>query len=215
MKPFKAIAAMSTNRVIGNKGGMPWHLPADLALFKTLTTNGAVVVGRRTWDSINRELPGRLMVILTSQPMPIPPGSVLVTPSLDIMRAFAMDFDDKQFWIAGGARLYDEMLEECSDLHLTRVHRDFEGDTFMPPFEHLFTLQNFIRSTRGGDAPDFSFEHWKRKPDVRVIEKHAAYSILQADGIKGIICFRCVRTSWNPNDVEQKYCGHCHKHHVT
>lgn len=160
MKPFKAIAAMSENRIIGAGGKIPWHIPEELAQFKHLTMGGVVVMGRLTWQSIGRPLPDRLTVVIASRPLPGImewSGSIIVTPSLDLLRAFAADFADKQFWIVGGARLFQDLLPECCELHLSRVPGTYEGDVIMPPFEHLFHRRSAVVSNR------FTSEHWTRK----------------------------------------------------
>lgn len=124
-----AIVAAAENDVIGREGQLPWHLPADLAHFKQRTMGRPVVMGRRTWESIGRPLPGRLNVVLSHRADFAPEGAV-VARSLDEALALPEVAGAEEVMIIGGARLFEEALPRCDELELTRVHATFEGDTF-------------------------------------------------------------------------------------
>lgn len=152
MKTFKAIAAMSENRVIGNAGDIPWHLPEDFKWFKQTTMGGILIMGRKTFDSIGRPLPGRETYVLSRTPRNIP--NVHCFTDLAMLDQLATD---KTIWIAGGGEIYRQMLPHCDTLYLTRVHRTCEGDAYFPEFENNFTLAAVELKN-----PDFTVERWER-----------------------------------------------------
>lgn len=152
MKTLKAIAAMSENRVIGNAGDIPWHLPEDFKWFKQTTMGGILVMGRKTFDSIGRPLPGRETFVLSRTPRNIP--KVHCFTDLAMLDQLATD---KTIWIAGGGEIYRQMLPQCETLYLTRVHRTCEGDAYFPEFENDFTLAAVEL-----ENPDFTVERWER-----------------------------------------------------
>lgn len=131
--PFKAIAAMAGNRVIGNGAQIPWHLPEDFRWFKETTMGQVLVMGRRTFESIGRVLPGRQTLVLTRGEFAHP--EVTVIRSLDDIAAH---LDGRECFIAGGAQVYAAALPRCADLFLTHVLGEPEGNVFFPPFEHAF-----------------------------------------------------------------------------
>ena len=153
MKSFKAIAAMAENRIIGNKGDIPWHLPGDFKWFKQTTMGQIVVMGRKTYESIGRPLPGREIFVLSRTPREIRGvHSFTDLTMLDHLKT------DKTIWIAGGGEIYQQMFPHLSELYLTRVHRTVEGDTLFPEFEDTFELAETIQ-----ENIDFTIERWARK----------------------------------------------------
>ena len=152
-RPFKAIAAMSLNRVIGAGNAIPWHLPEDFKWFKQVTTGQVIVMGRKTFESIGRALPNRLTIVLSRQPQSIP--GVTVLPGLESIDPNAPGLAGRQVFICGGGEIYRQALPLCSDLFLTVVQRNVEGDTFFPAFEEDFELVGKIR-----DCPEFSILHY-------------------------------------------------------
>ncbi|MXS85814.1 dihydrofolate reductase [Nitrosomonas sp. HPC101] len=127
------LAAVAANRVIGRNNSLPWHLPADLKHFKQLTIGQIVVMGRRTYDSIGKPLPGRTNVVLTRQHHPDVPGIITAHSIQEILDHFAQD--DRQIFIIGGADLYQQTLPICQHLYLTEIQQDFAGDTFFPEYD--------------------------------------------------------------------------------
>lgn len=161
MTTLSIIAAVAENGVIGRDGGLPWHLPDDLRRFKQLTMDHLLVMGRRTWESVGRPLPGRRIVVLTSRAASALAG-VPVARSLD--QALALARPDEEVFIAGGADVYREALPHADRLYLTVVHATVEGDTAFPSVDwsawrlveehrhpadarhaHAFTFRTYVR----------------------------------------------------------------------
>ncbi|MBB6612078.1 dihydrofolate reductase [Pontibacter sp. Tf4] len=124
------VVAVAENNVIGKDNKLIWHLPADLRFFKNLTMGHPIVMGRKTYESIGKPLPGRTTVIITRQHDFEAPGCIVVN-SIDkaIVQAQTIDQD---VYIIGGAEIYKQALSKADTIYLTRVHHTFEGDTFFP-----------------------------------------------------------------------------------
>ena len=140
MSAFKAIAAMSENRVIGRGNEIPWHIPEDFKWFKETTMGHVLVMGRRTFESIGKALPGRETMVLTRGDFSHP--DVTVIRSLDEVMP---SLEGRDCFIAGGAQVYEQALPRCSDLFLTLVKREVEGDVFFPEFENYFKKVAVLR----------------------------------------------------------------------
>jgi dihydrofolate reductase len=153
MRPFKAIAAMSLNRVIGAGNKIPWHLPDDFKWFKQTTTGHVIVMGRKTFESIGKPLPNRLTIVLSRSGVSHP-GTQTVR-SLDELPQLVGGLE---VFICGGAQIYAQALPLCSDLFLTLVKREVEGDAFFPQFEDRFALVEEIR-----DCPEFKILHYRNR----------------------------------------------------
>lgn len=123
------VVAMDRNRLIGSGNALPWHLTADLRHFKKLTMGHPVVMGRRTWESIGKPLPGRTNIVLTRQKDYEAPGAVVVD---SIESAKEQAGDQAELMVIGGAELYRQALAEADRIYLTEVHAEFEGDTYFP-----------------------------------------------------------------------------------
>ena len=123
------IVAMSENRVIGRDGDLPWHLSADLKRFKRLTMGHPILMGRKTYESIGRPLPGRRSIVISRQADYRPEG-VDVAGSLPTAIELCGDVDEA--FIIGGASIYEQALPLANRLHLTQVLATVEGDTFFP-----------------------------------------------------------------------------------
>jgi dihydrofolate reductase len=147
------IAAMARNRVIGIRNTLPWRLPEDLQHFKALTMGHHIVMGRKTFESIGKPLPNRLTVVLTRSQAAIP--GVRTIGGLDELNPADPDLSGRDIYICGGAQVYQQALPLCSDLYLTVVQREVEGDTLMPPFEEQFDLAGEVLS-----QPDFRILHY-------------------------------------------------------
>ncbi|NJD32902.1 MAG: dihydrofolate reductase [Gammaproteobacteria bacterium] len=126
------IVATDEHGGIGLRGGLPWHLPNDLKRFKALTMGKPIVMGRRTYDSIGRALPGRTNIVVTRQPGLAIDGCRVV-PSL--AAALAAAGDAEETCVIGGAGIYREALPLAATLYVTRVHATVGADTFFPPFD--------------------------------------------------------------------------------
>lgn len=138
-----AVAAMASNRIIGAGGKLPWHLPEDLRWFKELTMGGTLLMGRVTYDSIGRPLPGRKTVVLSRRDGLVRPGAEVIR---DLSGLRSLDTQGELF-VVGGAEIYRIALPYCRDLYLTEVNRDAEGDRRMPVFEDLFRFSGLLRET--------------------------------------------------------------------
>jgi len=147
---LSAIVAMASNRVIGANNQLPWRLPADLARFKRLTMGHALVMGRKTYESIGRPLPGRTMVVVTRQRGYAPEG-VKVAHSVD--EALARVPGDDEVFIIGGAELYAQTMDRLDRLYLTRIEREFPGDTLFPEVD-LSTWKLLEQEHHPASTPD-------------------------------------------------------------
>nr|WP_255697797.1 type 3 dihydrofolate reductase [Thiothrix winogradskyi] len=125
------IAAMTPQRVIGCKGAMPWHLPADLAWFKQNTLGKPIIMGRKTWDSIGRALPGRRNIVISRDATFQPSGAERASSPELAMAAVA---DVPEIMVVGGAQIYQHFLADADRLYLTLIDADFTGDTFFPDY---------------------------------------------------------------------------------
>jgi dihydrofolate reductase len=136
----KAIAAMSLNRVIGAQGKIPWHLPEDLRFFKRTTVGHVVLMGRKTYESLGKPLPGRENWVVSSHPL----AGVRVIHDLD---EIAEPRDGREIFLIGGAKLYAALLPRCAELLLTLVKREVSGDVLFPPFEDAFCLEEVLQTS--------------------------------------------------------------------
>ena len=125
------IAAMGKNRVIGLDNKMPWHLPADLQWFKKTTLGSPIIMGRKTYDSIGRRLPGRLNIILSRNTNLKIEGCTVVN---SLEAAVDAAEGNEEIFITGGAHLYNKFLQNADALYLTLIDEEFEGDTFFPDY---------------------------------------------------------------------------------
>jgi dihydrofolate reductase len=148
------IWAMARNRVIGRDNGLPWHLPKDLRYFMRTTVGHPVIMGRKTFESMNAPLPRRTNIVISRNP-DYAPGGARVAADLDAALAIATavcraDGKDTIF-IAGGAEIYRRGLEIATHLHVTEIDAEFDGDTFFPEVDWA-DWQLASRETHGVDA---------------------------------------------------------------
>ncbi|MDY0331148.1 MAG: dihydrofolate reductase [Thiomonas sp.] len=132
MTELVLIAAVARNGVIGKEGGMPWHLPADLQHFKRLTLGHPMLMGRRTWESLGRPLPGRRHIVISRQPGWQAPGAEQAD---SLQAALQRVAGDALAFVIGGAQLYAQALPLADRLELTEIDQDFEGDTRFPDWD--------------------------------------------------------------------------------
>lgn len=126
------VAAVAENGVIGLDKGIPWHLPADLAHFKTLTMGKPILMGRKTFESIGRPLPGRHNVVVSRDPLRSFAGCSIVGSFEDALELLKLA---EEVMVIGGAEIYRLALPLADRLYLTRVHASFEGDTYFPDYD--------------------------------------------------------------------------------
>lgn len=132
MKRLHLIYARAANGVIGKDGGLPWHLPEDLAHFKRLTSGHPVIMGRKTWDALPprfRPLPGRINIVVTRQAQWQAVGAV---PVGSLEQALARCPDVTDAWVIGGAEIYREALPLAQTAVVTEIETEFEGDAYAP-----------------------------------------------------------------------------------
>jgi dihydrofolate reductase len=154
------IVAMAEDRVIGIDNRLPWRLPSDLQRFKRLTMGHHMVMGRRTWDSIGRALPGRTSVVVTRRADFRAPAGVVVAHSLE--EALAACAGDDEPFVIGGAELYGHALPIARRIHLTVIERHFAGDTFFPALDpDSWTLA--ASEPHPEDELPHRFELWQRR----------------------------------------------------
>jgi dihydrofolate reductase len=126
------IAAMAENRVIGHENRLPWHLPADLQHFKAITLGKPVLMGRKTWESIGRPLPGRTNIVITRDAGYVAEGCVVAHSLEEAVREAG---EAAEVMVIGGAQLYRQALPLADTLYLTLVHAEFQGDTRFPDWQ--------------------------------------------------------------------------------
>ena len=156
MTQVSIIVAADEQGGIGRDGGLPWHLPADLKRFKALTMGKPIVMGRRTWDSIGRPLPGRRSLVVSRQPGLVIDGAEVFDSLED---ALAATSDAPETCVIGGAEIYRQALPRAEVVHLTRVHATVQADTFFPPLDAA-DWEEVAREDRPADdrhAYPFSF----------------------------------------------------------
>ena len=141
------IVARAANGVIGKDNGMPWRLPADLAHFKRTTLGRPVIMGRRTWESIGRPLPGRRNIVVTRN-TGFPAAGAEIVGSLDAAWHAAADADE--VFVIGGGQLYAEAMPAADRIYVTEIGENFEGDTHFPDIDPAEWTQTLL----GEHAPD-------------------------------------------------------------
>ena len=130
-----AIVAMTPDRIIGKDGGLPWHLPEDLKLFKRYTTGNPIVMGRKTWDSIGFPLPNRQSIVLTRDKQWSEKGAEVIHTPEDLAQ---LDLITDQVFIIGGAQIYKTFMPVLDELLVSHVYENYPGDTQFPEFENNF-----------------------------------------------------------------------------
>ena len=157
------IWAMDNNNLIGKNNDLPWHLPEDLKFFKRTTMGSPIAMGRKTWDSLGRPLPGRENIVITRNHS----FSSADCTVLNSIEAFAEYYNskDEEIFVIGGAEIYHLCLPFASRLYLTRIDAEFEGDTYFPALTmsewKLISKEKGIKDEK--NPYDFYFEIYERK----------------------------------------------------
>ena len=169
------ICAMARNGVIGRDNGLPWHLPEDLKHFKRTTMGHPIVMGRRTWESIDRPLPGRHNIVVSRNPAFQAEGAQ-VADSLSAALTLCQQYAAEPF-IIGGASLYEAALPIARHFHLTRIHADVQGDTVLKGFNES-EWQEVSRQDFDGEPYDYS---------ICLLERKVAFSAAALGGAAGTV----------------------------
>ncbi len=149
------VVAMANNGVIGRDGGLPWRIPADLKHFKAVTLGKPVIMGRRTWRSLGRPLPGRMNIVLTRDPnLPATGAHVVTSPA----EALAVAGPVEEVMVIGGAEVYREFLPLAQRMQLTEVHEAAAGDTHFPDWSRTEWVERSRENHPATlDGPAYSF----------------------------------------------------------
>lgn len=140
---LSALVAVAKNGVIGRKNTLPWRLPPDLKRFKMLTMGHSLIMGRKTYESIGRPLPGRNCIVITHQAGRKIPGAIVVNSIAEALKACINSQGnghtdatrDTECFVIGGAEILRQMLPQCNRMYLTEIQREFDGDVVFPEFE--------------------------------------------------------------------------------
>jgi dihydrofolate reductase len=156
------IVAMDEQGGIGLQGRVPWHLATDLKHFKALTMGHHLVVGRKTFVSIGRPLPGRHMIVVTRNP-DFQAESCLVAHSLEAALDLARGRGESEAFIGGGAEIYAQALPLADQIYLTQVHTVVQADTFFPDFDRSAWGRQMLFAQQADEKNGFDFEGWLLK----------------------------------------------------
>lgn len=149
---------MASNRVIGIDNRMPWHLSADLKKFKQITMGAPILMGRKTFESIGRPLPGRRNIIISRNPAYRQTGCETFT---DLDQALGSCRDAEEIFVIGGAKLYQTLLPLAETIYLTEINREFAGDTFFPEFDRQVWREIDRQDIDDDETVDFSYSFIK------------------------------------------------------
>ncbi|WP_262696143.1 dihydrofolate reductase [Kordiimonas aquimaris] len=157
---FSIIVATARNRVIGKDNALPWHLPADLKYFKATTMGKPIVMGRKTFESIGRPLPGRQNIVLTRDPNWSAEGVTVINDVNDMTRSITVA---DEVMIIGGEQIYDLTMNHVDRLYVTEVECDVDGDAYFPAIDNA-VWQEASRERHAADErnPAYSFVVYKR-----------------------------------------------------
>ncbi|HEX6593506.1 MAG TPA: dihydrofolate reductase [Bacillota bacterium] len=159
------LVAMSKNHVIGRNNDMPWYLPNDLKYFKEKTMGHTIIMGRKTFESIGRPLPGRKNVVITRSKTTTFPDEVEVIHDLKTVQTWNEKQPKEEFFIIGGGRIYKQMLPWADRLYITKIDESFEGDTYFPHFsEDEWTLTSSCKGIKDEkNRYDYYYLQYDRK----------------------------------------------------
>lgn len=159
MTTVSLIVAVAHNRVIGVNNTLPWHLPEDLKRFRALTTGHHIIMGRKTYESLGRLLPGRTTVIVTRNKAYNVEGA-LIADSLE--EAISLCKDDNEAFVIGGAELYKDALKLADKLYLTEIDLQVEGDAFFPEFQESEWKETSREAHTSAQGLPFSYITYNR-----------------------------------------------------
>jgi len=158
------IVAAAENNAIGKNNQLLWHLPNDLKFFKNTTWGMPVIMGRKTFESVNKPLPGRFNIVITRQADWKADGVIVASDLQDALKK-AAETNCKEFFIIGGGEIYKQAFQLADKIYLTRVHTEIEGDTFFPVIDESKWQQDSIQEFTADEKHAFaySFQTWEAK----------------------------------------------------
>lgn len=154
MTSLSIIAAVASNRVIGRDNDLPWHLPEDLKQFRCLTMGHHIIMGRKTFESLGRLLPGRTTVVVSRQPGYAVEGAKVAAGLREALAACA---GDEEVFVIGGAELYREALALADKLYLTEIEAEFDGDAWFPEYDRAAWREQSRERRVSADGLAYSF----------------------------------------------------------
>ncbi|HEX5539133.1 MAG TPA: dihydrofolate reductase [Methylophilaceae bacterium] len=160
MPRLSLIAAIARNRVIGLNNALPWHLPEDLKRFRALTTGHHIIMGRKTYESLNRLLPERTTVIVTRNAEYSVAGAVMAN---SLPQAIAASAADEEIFLIGGAELYRDGLPLAQTLYVTEIDAEFDGDAFFPEFDLVQWQETAREKHISAQGLPFAYVTYRRK----------------------------------------------------
>lgn len=152
-----AIAAVARDNVIGSNNSIPWHYKEDMKFFKETTTGHTIIMGRKTFDSIGRALPGRRNIVLTRNESWMPPKNVEAVYSLDQALYCCELALDKRVFICGGEAIYELAMPHITHMIITHIDRDFDGDVRFPPW-----YKSGWKETKSTKSGELTFSYYER-----------------------------------------------------
>ncbi|HEY9176576.1 MAG TPA: dihydrofolate reductase [Flavipsychrobacter sp.] len=166
---LSSIVAMSENNAIGIHNSLPWHLPDDLKFFKRTTLGKAVLMGRKTYDSMGKPLPNRLNIVVSTDKNLQLPDEVLLYDDLDEALARLQQGDAEEAFIAGGGNIFGQTMDLVDRIYLTRVHTVIEGaEAFFPHMDHSHWKLTWKEEHPSDEKHKyaFTFEQWDRVTEI-------------------------------------------------
>ena len=164
--PVSLIVAATRNQVIGLENQMPWHLPADLRYFKQCTLGKPIIMGRKTWESLGRPLPGRLNIVISRQADVALAGAEVfadLASAIERGQAWAAQQGVDEVMVIGGGQIYQQAIALAQRVYLTRIELELEGDTFFPVLDAGDWQQTSAETHPAQNTePGYTFEVWQR-----------------------------------------------------
>ncbi len=164
--PVSLIVAATRNQVIGLDNQMPWHLPADLRYFKQRTLGKPIIMGRKTWESLGRPLPGRLNIVITRQADIALEGAEVfadLDAAIERGQEWAAQQGVDEVMVIGGGQLYQQALTLAQRVYLTRIELELDGDTYFPVLDaQLWQKTDAQTHPAQEQEPGYTFEVWQR-----------------------------------------------------
>jgi dihydrofolate reductase len=160
---ISAIAAMASNRVIGKDGDLPWKIPEDFKFFRDKTMGRVMIMGRKTFETLGKPLPGRLHIVITRQTGYSPEGAIVVNNAKDALKVAQTKIAEwgSEIFVIGGGEIYSELLPQTQRIYLTEIHKEFPGDAKFPEFSKTEFVE--IARSKRTEPVAFDFVTYERR----------------------------------------------------